>query len=81
LASGADHGVVHELGVGVEVFECRQFLLFGQLLTLFGVTRDLHGEDQYLEIEVIGLVDGRHQRFFRRHHVIRARFEMGEPAP
>ena len=46
--------------------------------TLFGVTRDLHGEDQYLEIEVIGLVDGRHQRFFRRHHVIRARFEMGE---
>ena len=49
-----------------------------QLLTLFGVTRDLHGEDQYLEIEVIGLVDGRHQRFFRRHHVIRARFEMGE---
>ena len=49
-----------------------------ELLTLFGVTRDLHGEDQYLEIEVIGLVDGRHQRFFRRHHVIRARFEMGE---
>ena len=78
VGDGADHGVVHELGVGVEVFECRQFLLFGQLLTLFGVTRDLHGEDQYLEIEVIGLVDGRHQRFFRRHHVIRARFEMGE---
>ena len=35
VGDGADHGVVHELGVGVEVFECRQFLLFGQLLTLF----------------------------------------------
>ena len=74
----ADDAVLDEFGVGIQVFECRQFLLFGQLLTLFGVTRDLHGEDQYLEIEVIGLVDGRHQRFFRRHHVIRARFEMGE---
>ena len=49
------HRVVHELGVGVEVFECRQFLLFGQLLTLLGITRHLHGEGQYLEIEVIGL--------------------------
>lgn len=31
-----------------------------------------------LEIEVVGLVDGRHQRFFRCHHVVGARFEVGE---
>ena len=57
---------------------CRQFFLLGQLLTLFGVTGDFHGQDQYLEVEVVGLVDGRHQRFLGRNHVVCTRFEVRE---
>ena len=74
----ADDLVVDEFGVGVEVFVCRQFFLLGQLLTLFGVTGDFHGQDQYLEVEVVGLVDGRHQRFLGRNHVVCTRFEVRE---
>ena len=78
VGDDADHLVVYELGIGVEVFVCRQFFLFGQFLPLFGVARQFHGEGQDLEIEVVGLVYGRHQRFFRCHHVVGARFEVGE---
>lgn len=63
VGDDAGHPVVYELGIGVEVFVCRQFFLFGQFLPLLGITRQLHGEGQDLEIEVVGLVDGRHQRF------------------
>ena len=36
VGDDADHLVVYELGIGVEVFVCRQFFLFGQFLPLFG---------------------------------------------
>ena len=78
VGDGADHGVVYEFGVGVEVLECRQFLLLGQFLSLFGIARDLHGKGQYLEIEVVGFVHGCHERLFRRDHVVGARLEVGE---
>ena len=55
-----------------------EFFCFGVLLPLFGVAGDLDGECDDLEIEVVGLVYGGHQRFFRSHHVVGAGFEMGE---
>ena len=74
----ADDAVLDEFGVGIQVFECRQFLLLGQLLTLLRIARDLHGEGQNLEIEVVGLIYGCHQRLFRGHHVVGARLQVGE---
>lgn len=59
----ADHGVVHEFRVGVQVLGRGQFLLFGQLLTLLGIPGELDGERDDLEIEVVGLVYGGHQVF------------------
>ena len=49
-----------------------------ELLTLLGVADDLHGERQHLEIEVVGLVYGRHERFFRGDHVVGSRLDVGE---
>lgn len=78
VGDGADDDVVDELGIGVEVLVGGEFFLSGELLPLFGVTGDLYGEDQDLEIEVIGLVNGGHQRFFRSHHVVGTRLDVCE---
>ena len=78
VCDGPDDGVVDEFGVRVEVFECGQFLLFCDFLPLFGVTGDLDGEHQNLEIEIVGLVDGGHECFFRRHHVVGSGLDVCE---
>ena len=78
VGNDADDGVVDEFRVRVEVFVCRQFLLLGQLLPLLRIACHRDGEDQQLEVEVVGLVDGGHQRLFRGHHVVGARLQVGE---
>ena len=78
VGNRADHGVVHEFRVGVQVLGRGQFLLFGQLLTLLGIPGELDGERDDLEIEVVGLVYGGHQVFFRGDHVVGAGLEVCE---
>ena len=78
VGDDADDRVVDELGVGVEVLVGRQLLLPGQLLTVLGIAGNLDRQGQHQVVEVVGLVHRRHQVLFRGHHVVGARFQMGE---
>ena len=72
----ADRLVLHEFGIGVEVFVSRQFFAAGQLLALLGVTGDFDRKNQHLEIEVVCLVDRGEQGLFGGDHVVGLRFEV-----
>ena len=45
---------------------------------MLGIAGNLDRQGQHQVVEVVGLVHRRHQVLFRGHHVVGARFQMGE---